>query len=59
MTGQPQIRVGPEQVTARCFVCTASWAGTGRKRAQRALDRAQDHANRTGHLIDVQHKNRP
>lgn len=56
---QLEVRRAPERVQASCEICARSWAGTGRKRAQRAHDAAQAHANLTGHRVALSWTNRP
>jgi len=47
----------PEALTARCEGCDRTWQANGTLQARDALKRAQKHANRTGHRIDIDHHN--
>jgi hypothetical protein len=53
-------QLAPEWLKAECTgeACDRHWEATGAINCRRAAERAQRHANRTGHLIDLQWANR-
>lgn len=53
----PRILQGPEWFEATCSNCGRHWRGIGRQAARRARRKAQEHANKTWHLIEAQHAN--
>lgn len=63
----PAAELGEEWVEAKCQGreletgghedCDRSWSARGTLNSRQALKRAQKHADRTGHRVDVQHAN--
>lgn len=54
---RPAVLQGPETFEATCTNCGRSWKGLGRQQSRRARRKAQQHADKTWHLIEAQHAN--